>query len=478
MPTFVDHIKNRYTRLTNSQAEQIYAASLHIVDKLGVQIHLQEAVDLLKSAGATVSEDGLVHIPPKLVEWAFTTAPKLVTLYNRNGDPVMPLQNDNCFFGPGSDCLHIIDHRTGQRRDPLLQDVRDGARLCDALTHIDFVMSMVLPVDVDKAIADTYQIEAILNHTIKPVITVSFETQGLIDAIAMAEIVVGGERNLREKPILACYINPPSGRVHASDNLKKLLFLAEKNLPSIYIPASNACVSSPASMAGALAFDNAGLFVGLVLSQLKRAGAPYIVSGMDSASLDMKTMVSPYAYPERGLTRSMVQRYRLPAFALSGATDAKVLDQQAAAEAALCLMADVLIGGNIIHDLGYLESGLTYSFAQLAICNEMVSWIKAFYNPIEVNEETLALAVVERVGAEGQYLKDKHTRKHYRDHWYPALFERGNYRDWLEKGGKTLAERAAEQVDALLEEHAPEPLPQDVQAQLSRITQKAGSQSY
>jgi len=465
--------KNRYTRLTDSQAEKIHAASLLIIEKLGVQIHLPEAVDLLKSAGSTVSEDGLVHIPPKLVEWAFSTAPKLVTLYNRNGDPVMPLQNDNCFFGPGSDCLNILDHKSGERRAPILQDVRDGIRLCDALEHIDFVMSMVLPMDVDKTIADTYQVEAIFNHTIKPVITVSYETQGLIDAVAMAEVVVGGEQILQEKPILACYINPPSGRVHGSDNLKKLLFLAEKDLPSIYIPASNACVTSPASFAGALAVDNAGLLVGLVLSQLKREGAPYIVSGMDSATLDMKTMVSPYGYPERGITRSLVQRYQLPAFALSGSTDSKVIDQQAAAEAALSLMADVLMGGNIIHDLGYLESGLTYSFTQLAICNEMVNWIKTFYNQIEVSEETLALDVVERVGAEGQYLKDKHTRKHYQDHWYPNLFERGNHRDWMQKGGKTLAERAAEQVTLILENHVPEHLPEDIKEQLSLITQKA-----
>jgi len=200
---------------------------------------------------------------------------------------------------------------------------------------------------------------------------------------------------------------------------------------------------------------------------------PYIVSGMDSATLDMKTMVSPYAYPERGITRSLVQRYQLPAFALSGSTDSKVIDQQATAEAALSLMADVLMGGNIIHDLGYLESGLTYSFAQLAICNEMVSWIKTLYNQIEVSEETLALDVVERVGAEGQYLKDKHTRKHYRDHWYPNLFERGNHRDWMHKGGKTLAERAAEHVNLILENHVPERLPEDIKKQLSLITQKA-----
>jgi trimethylamine--corrinoid protein Co-methyltransferase len=119
-----------------------------------------------------------------------------------------------CFFGPGSDCLTIIDHRTDERRKPLLQDVVEGSRLCDALPDIDFVMSMVLPSDVDATLADTYQMEAMLSNTVKPILYVSYESQGLVNAVEMAEAVVGGADALREKPILTCYINVVSGAVH------------------------------------------------------------------------------------------------------------------------------------------------------------------------------------------------------------------------------------------------------------------------
>jgi len=103
-----------------------------------------------------------VHIPPKLVVNALSTVPKQVTLHDRNGNPVMPLGGDRCFFGPGSDCLNIIDHRTGERRKPILQDVIEGVRLGDALPNIDFIMSMLLPSDVDQTLADTYQTEVML----------------------------------------------------------------------------------------------------------------------------------------------------------------------------------------------------------------------------------------------------------------------------------------------------------------------------
>lgn len=466
-----------FTHLRDEQAEKIHAASLEILEGNGVRLHLQEAIDLLVKAGAKITDGNLVQIPHQLVEKALSTVPKEVTLYDRHGNPVMPLGGERCFYGPGSDCLNIIDHRSGERRKPLLTDVIEGTKICDALPNIDFVMSMVLPTDVDKSLADTYQVEAIFNNTTKPVIVVSYETKALEDAVEMAELIVGGPEALREKPILTCYINVVSGRVHNAEPLQKLLYLSGKGLPSLYIPASNAGVYSPMTQAGAVAFDNAGVLLGIVVSQLNREGAPMIVSAMDPASLDMRTMVSPYAYPEKGFMRSVVQRYGVPSFALAGGSDAKVVDQQAAAEAALTILADVLMGGNIIHDLGYLESGLTYSFAQLAICDQIVDWVKAFFKGIEVNEETLALGEVAKVDLDDTFLKTKHTRKHYKNSWYPGLFERGNYPDWEKKGSTTLGERAAAHVEEILDSHQPETLPEEIRKQIRKIVERREEES-
>jgi trimethylamine--corrinoid protein Co-methyltransferase len=189
--------------------------------------------------------------------------------------------------------------------------------------------------------------------------------------------------------------------------------------------------------------------------------------------MDMRTMTAPYADPERGIFQAMARFYGLPAFGLGGATDAKVVDQQAAAEAALTLLAETLVGGNIIHDMGYLESGLTFSFAQLAICHDMVGWVGAFTRGVEVSDETLALDLIKQAGPEGSYLATEHTRQHFQDIWYPQLFERETFGVWQKQGAKTLAERAAEQVERLLREHKPPPLPDDVLAQLQVIVGRA-----
>jgi trimethylamine--corrinoid protein Co-methyltransferase len=452
----------------------MHEASLEILEHVGVRLYLAEAVELIRKAGARVNDGNLVHVPARLVEKTLPSVPKEVTLYDRKGSPAMPLGGYRSFYGPGSDCLNIIDHRSGERRKPVVKDVVEGTLLCEHLPHIDFVMSMVLPADVDGTIADRYQMEAMLSTTTKPIIYVTYETEGCRDAVEMAEAVMGGEEALRRTPTIACYINAVSGLKHNKEALEKLLFLASKNLPSFYIPSSTAAITSPVTPAGSVALDFAGVLVGLVLSQLKREGAPVIVSGMPAGgTLDMRTLVTSYCEPERTITTALSHHYGLPMFAIAGASEAKTFDQQAAAEGALSLVVETLAGSNIIHDLGYLESGLTFSFAQLLLGNEVVSWIKAFAKGYEVNKETLALDLIAELGPEGNFLNTPHTLKHYRERWYPSLFERATYANWLSKGGKSLVERAKEKIDSVLAEHKPEPLPVKTRERLREIVLRA-----
>jgi trimethylamine--corrinoid protein Co-methyltransferase len=463
----------RFQRLSTDQCRRIHWASLEILERIGIRLYLQEAIDLLKKAGADIEDGNLALVPPGMVERALSTAPKRVVLCDRNGRPTMPLEGHRCFYGPGSDCMHIVDHRTGTRRRPVLADVREGVVLCDALDNVDFVMSMVVPSDVDDVLADRYQMKAMLSHTTKPIIVVTYDLYGLVDAVEMAERVVGGVAALRRSPLLACYINVATGLRHNREALQKLLFLAEKRLPALYIPVSTCGVSAPVTLAGAIAVDYAGALLGLVLSQLKQEGTPFITTGMQPSPLDLRTLVSPYCPAERGFAQAMSHFYNLPQFALGGATDSKVVDQQAAAEAALTLLTETLGGGNLIHDLGYLESGLTFSFAQLAICDEIVSWIKAYVRGIEISEETLALDLIAQYRDQGPYLESEHTRRNFRRRWYPDLFERADYESWLERGSQDLGQRAATRVRELLDEHQPDPLPQDLRQQLQDVISRA-----
>jgi len=125
------------------------------------------------------------------------------------------------------------------------------------------------------------------------------------------------------------------------------------------------------------------------------------------------------------------------------------------------------------HDVGYLDSGMTNSIEQIVICDEIIAYTKQFRKEVEVNEETLALDVINKIGPDGDFISSKHTLKHFREDWYPKLFERRNYEGWKKAGGKTMRQRAQEKALDILEHHTPEPLPLDTQNALNQIVAEA-----
>ncbi|MGD2145788.1 MAG: trimethylamine methyltransferase family protein [Anaerolineae bacterium] len=463
--------------LSRDQLDRLHHASLEILDRTGVLLYDQAALDLLAQAGVQTVDGNRVRIPPGLVDWALSMAPRRVVLCDRNGGRALPLERQNVFYGPGSDCPYVLDHRTGQRRPGTLRDIREGIRLCDALPNIDFLMSLCVPSDMeDPAVADRYQMHTMLANSTKPIIFVTTEFGGCIDAVRMLEAVAGGEEALRRDPIAACYINVTDPLRHNAEALQKLLYMAGKGLPCTYTPVVLRGLNGPVTPAGALALANAGELVGLTLAQLKREGAPVIHSGGYNDMFDMRTMVALYGDPKGFAGRTqLTHHYGLPSFGLAGATDAKLPDQQAGAEVAFSLMLETFIGANLVHDLGYLESGKCYSFEQLVICDELVNYLKRFMQGLEVTDETLALDLIDEMGPGGDYLGTDQTMERFREDWYPELLDRQDFSGWDSDGGTTLRERARERVEELLASHHPDPLPDDVEHRIRDIVKGAGA---
>lgn len=465
----------QFRKLSDDQLERLHNASLEILERTGVRLYDKEALNLMRRAGVNAVDGNMVHIPPGLVEWALSIVPKRVVLCNRSGRRTMPLERSNVFFGPGSDCLYIRDHRSGERRLAVLLDVVEGVRVCDALPNIDFVMSMCFPSDVDQKAANQHQMREMLANTAKPILFVTNDLDGTRDVIEMAEIVAGGAEELRRNPICASYINVADPLRHNEEALQKLLFLAEQGLPTTYTHVVLQGMNGPVTAAGAMALANAGELVGLVLAQLKREGTPIILSGGYNDVFDMRAMRALYQAPENHHGRAeFAHYYGLPVFGLAGASDAKILDQQAAAEAAFSLLLEALRGVNLVHDLGYLEGGNCYSLEYLVVCDELVAYVKRLMQGLDVSEESLALDVIHEVGHQGDFIGTRHTRDHFRENWYPKLFDRNNFEEWSAAGGMSMRRRANEQIDAILEAHKPQPLATGVLDRIDHVVERAG----
>jgi len=460
-----------YRGLTDEQCRLIHCASLEILERTGAQVFYQPAIDLLKKAGCYV-EGNRVRIPAHLVEWALRTAPSRIMMYDRSGEPVMPLGDRISTFGTGSDCLNILDHGTGEKRKALHQDVVDGIRVADAMPHIDFIMSMFLPSDRPAA-ADVRQMEVMLNHSTKPICFVTYEWEGTAEIIEMLELVAGGAEQLRINPTAILYLNPTTAFRHNEEALRKLMYTAEKSLPIVYLPDVQRGFSCPITYAGGMACANAGQLLGLLLAQLVNEGAPIILNAATPSTIDMKTMVMPYVEPTgRSVSLEMNFYYNLPSFSTGGCSDSKLLDEQAIMEATLSLYYSTLRGGNMIHDLGYMESGLTGSLELVVICDEIISWLKASMQGLQINEETLALDVIHEHALSGDFLEAEHTLRHVREDWQPRLADRHNHEQWMAGGGTSMRERARAKIDEIL---GPEPesiLPPDIEKRIRTITER------
>ncbi len=246
--------------------------------------------------------------------------------------------------------------------------------------------------------------------------------------------------------------------------------MADKGLPTTYTPVVLRGASGPITPAGAVAYANAGELAGLVIAQLKRQGAPIILSGGTQDMLDMSSMLDIYAAPEnRVLCVEMAQYYGLPIFGLGGCTDSKTPDQQAASEVALSLLTETLAGSHLIHDVGYMEGGLTNSLEMIVMADEFIHWIRKFMQGVVVDEETLALDQIDQVGLDDDFLALDHTNDHFREDWYPTLFNRKNHQDWVESGELTLRQRAKARIEKILSEHKPEPLPEDIARKIQSV---------
>ncbi len=464
-----------FEMLSESQVKDIHEASLEILQTTGVNIHLKETRDMLEDAGCDVDGER-VYFPPGLVEWAIDSAPSRVNLYDRNGKNPLTLGGHNTTFGLGPTLLNMRDPETGERRPFRKQDTVNAARLVDALDNIDWVSGLGTIDDVPHEHSDRHEFEAMVKNTTKPIVAWSYTNKGLEDIIEMASAVAGSEEEFLRKPFVVSYSEPISPLTHDKDASEKLLMTADYGIPTIHTPIPQAGASAPVTLSGQLAQGNAENLSGLVISQVRREGLPFFIGGVISI-MDMQTAILAYGAPEKELATAaymdMAHHYELPTFGTAGCTDSKLVDQQSGIEATLSSLFSSLSGANLVHDVGYMESGSTGSLSQIAMVDEIVGMIKKFTDGVEVNDYTLALDVIDEVGHEGDHLTHEHTLDNFKEvSWRPTLMDRNVPDTWMDKGSKTMEERLDNKVKEILEEHEPEPLSDDVEEKIDRVIER------
>lgn len=473
----------RLTVWDDTACWRVHEATLAVLEETGVEVRHAGSRELLAEAGARV-EGTRARLPARLVDAALQSAPRHFKIrergaaggegYARRGEPGgLELEDGRSYFGTGSDCVFVTDPDSGERRQSTTADVESMAALAEKLPDLDFVMSMGLPSDVPPQVGDLAQFAAMLAGTRKPLLTTAHDARSLRRMRDMAALC-GEARSF------ACYAMPNPPLVHSEEALDKALACADLDIPLIYAPAPAAGTTAPASVTATIVVGNAETLSGLVLHQLRRAGAPFVY-GVGCGAFDMRTAVDVYAAPEHFLGNAaatdLARFYGLPSFSYASVADAKVLDEQWAAEAGITAVVGALSRATLLHDVGYLESGLQSSHETIVLGAELVGYARALLVEVGVDDEALALNEIDAVGSGGSHLGRAYTRRHHRETWQPRLFDRATHDRWAAAGATTLKERVAVRTQELREEPRAYVLEQTIRDRLQAVIAEAGGSS-
>jgi len=466
----------RFQVLSDAQCEQIYLATLECLERVGVIVHNQEALDLLASAGARI-EDERAYIPAGLIRDALEAAPSTFTIWGRVAGTEMVMTPGRVHFGPGPTCTYFIDPKTGERRKARRGDAGLTARVCDALANIDYLMSLSLYDDVTPLLSPVYEFADMIANTGKPVLAWANDPHTLADISQIAAAAAGGEESLLRKPIYALFTTYESPLRNNREQLGCLLWAAERGIPIIYLGGPTVGLESPVTGASAMVVYLASALSGLAIAQLKRRGAAVVIGSVPSA-MDLRTARPAYGSPELNLysaaATDLARYLGLPFMGTAGASESKRLDSQAAIEISQQILMSALSGTALVHDVGFLDCADIGSLSLLVMADEVIDMVKRTMRGVEVNRETIMLDIIEKVGPGGHFLAQRESVSlSRREIWMPRILDRDPYPIWSQKGGKSMEERIGERLEKILATHEPPALSRDAQERIQAVLDAA-----
>ena len=466
----------RINFLSQEELDAIHNAALEVLEKTGVRVLSEQALDILKKAGAKVDyTSNHASIPRKLVQEALNMAPKTITYAARDPKHDLLFNKQKAHFLAAGGPPFMLDWGTGEHRYSTSEDIVRCCTLTDALDHVDLIWPLATAMDVPapmRYIVETYTCLKSSGKHFEGDTTNAKEAQYQIE---IAAAIVGGREELRKRPIFSqviCTLSPLSydkGATEAS------IELAKAGIPAAIYPMPATGETCPVTLAGTMVMNDAEFLGGLVIQEFASPGAPVVYAAAVGA-VDFKTG-GTIPSPERSLMHlgisQLTHYYDLPSEMGASGNISKVLDMQAGCQNAIALITHMLTLPDIVLGLGALEDARLTTPEGMVIENEMIDYALRYTQGLEVNTETLAADVIDKVGPGGIFLGEKHTLKHFRERWMSRLFDIDSFETWQKKGSRPIDEVAREKVKEILATHKVEPIPEDIQKEISKILKRA-----
>ncbi|MCH1978290.1 trimethylamine methyltransferase family protein [Lawsonibacter sp. OA9] len=439
--------------LNNHEINCIIEKGIHLMETAGIQICLPEARTLLEKAGCCVDGD-VVRIPAQVTKRAIETTPAKWSIFDKDGLERMQIGKGNTYYGTADVATSCLDYKTNKKRAFTLQDTRDAAKVINNLDNIDFVCPFGTPTELDYDRATPESFRALMEITTKPIAFVAHNLENMKEVYKIAADEIGGMDNLREKPFIFTLLEPCSPYVFPKETLEKILWESENNMPFCFNSAVSLGATAPVTTAGALTLCLAEELTALVIAQLNNPGCP-VALGACIGILDMKRGTFAVGTPEYILGNAafvqITRALHIPAWTNGCCTQGKTIDEYSIAELMMSTFMPNFVHADIVYDAGYLESGKLSSIEMCAMADEFIGYVRRMRQGIRVNDESLAIDLLNHVGISGNFLDKDHTFENFHDElWTPRFMDRDAYAAWEAKGAKTMRQEVQEMIGNVL----------------------------
>jgi len=465
--------------LSEDDMKKIHQASLRILENTGMLIDHKEARNMLQEAGANVDhENKIVKFPPTLVEESVKNMERTILHAGREPeyDAVLKTGEDFASRTAGG-ATSYIDLETGNYRRARITDLEEFATLVDALPNVDAIGTLHCG-DVPEQTADIHCMHTLLEKQRKNIVHNAFTTKNLEYLIEMMLAVRGTREKLKQRPLVHTIIAVLSPLYMPEDDIDQLFLAGKYGIPTGVVIMPSVGSASPITIAGTLAQGNAELLGAMTLAQVANPGHP-IPYFYEPTVTDMRSGDSLMGTPESAMLCAAIAQlgtefYGFPCNGIGFLTDGVICEQTLFQKACNGLM-QCLGGGSLIIGAGAIDSILAISPVQLVIDDEILGMLHRISRGIEVNDDTLGLDVIDKVGPRGSFLSAVHTVLHLRagELFKSQVFNWEKRDKWISKGKKGLEQRAKEKALDILSTHNVEPLPDEVRKELSSIVEKA-----
>jgi trimethylamine--corrinoid protein Co-methyltransferase len=465
--------------LTREGMQKIHEQTLIVLERTGIGVDDDAALQMLADGGAKVDRlTNTVTFPADLIERCLKTVPRRITLAGRNPERDFVLE-PGCKMRTrnAGGMTQIHDSESGEVRNATLADVGEFCRLIDGLEHIDYV-APVYPSDAPPETLELYVLETMLANTDKHINMRALTPRNLPYIVQMGEVVAGGKEQLKQRPVISI-LEAPISPLKFPDVFIDALFLGgEYGIPVEICSMPNFGATGPITLAGALLLSAAEHLATIVISQLAHPGAPLIWASR-FASMDMSTgmtgMSVEGALASAAAAQLATEHYDLICNLHGPATNSIIPDGESVFDECVGAYVTGFAGRpSVLCGAGSLGIGMTASFEELVISNELHSVVRRVVDGFEVTDETLGADAIARVGIGGNYLTDDHTMKYLRSRRHDSAFMKAKTGDtWASSGSKDWFELARERARAILKEHQPTPLDEGLAAKLREIIDDA-----